>query len=345
MLKGFTPQIGQANLSTMDDSNLSRTIKDRVRRLVSTRLERSERILAVLQIGLILTGGFAAGIAQIMPETKDGAMPWREILGYGGAAFALVGGSLLWWLQYSAPEELNAAFAAVDQLETDRRMHDEKTSELTQLFERAQIADDQRAQLAVAVSNGISIVDDVIAADTKNLKKDVEQVLTACLPGLLAGMGLSMADNYCISVFERRPFKKTEKMFRFAERRPGAAEKPVGDSRSWAKGSGFTGHAWQTGNPVLIDNSGLPHWRQHIKDVTEGDTKTYCSVASFLIWPGRDQGEPWGALTVTSNKANCFGPAAAGLGAARGDAVNAIAKILAILVAARYLPALKEARL
>lgn len=195
----------------MDDSPSSPTIKDRVRRLVSTRLERSERILAVLQIGLILTGGFAAGIAQIMLETKDGAMPWREILGYGGAAFALVGGSLLWWLQYSAPEELNAAFAAVDQLESDRRMHDEKTSELTQLFERAQIADDQRAQLAVAVSNGISIVDEVIAADIKNLKKDVEQVLTACLPGLLAGMGLSMADNYCISVFERRPFRKTEK--------------------------------------------------------------------------------------------------------------------------------------
>ncbi len=85
----FTTDVGQVSVSTISHLPSKLSVRDRVRSLVLARLERSERVLPVLQIGLILTGVFAAGSAQIMPETEQGAMPWREVLGYGGAAFTL----------------------------------------------------------------------------------------------------------------------------------------------------------------------------------------------------------------------------------------------------------------
>ncbi|MFY7925235.1 MAG: hypothetical protein ACOVN5_05455 [Aquidulcibacter sp.] len=324
----------------MSESSAILTFRGRLRGLVADRFRRSDHALFIIQIVFILAGAFVGGVAQIMPATIEGATPWREVLGYGGPALVTFGGGLLWWLQRNATEELEAAFEAQNTLESKEGEFAAQLEKLSELFDQAETANDQRAQLAEAVARAISIVDEVIAADTKDLKSDVEKILTASLPGLQAGLGLATSDIYCISVFQRKRVRgQGERMVRFAERRRGAPEKPVADSRSWQRGSGFTGYTWQSGGRLMIDNSSKDHWRDLLQDVTEEDTKNYASVGCVLIRPGQDVGEPWGALTVTTNKLNCFGTDAKPLGAARSDAVDAMAKILAILIAARYAPA------
>jgi uncharacterized protein with HEPN domain len=284
----------------MNESSKPQLLRDRLRAVVANRFKRSEKVLSAIQIGFILVGGFAAGVSQIMPDTNLEQVPWREILGYGGSILVLIGGALLWYLQYNSLEELKTAWEAESQLRDKEDAFRGRIQALSNEFQKVKQNDDQRAKLAEAISRAISIVDEVIAEDTKDLRTDVEKILTACLLSLLTGLGLSMSDNYCISVFKREMKDDKEQMVRFAERRSGAPEKPIDESRSWLKGSGFTGHAWLQYKPLFVDDSELSHWHDIIANVTDEDTRVYRSVASVLIRPGKDEGEPWGAMTVTT---------------------------------------------
>jgi hypothetical protein len=320
----------------MKNRTILKAIREDLNSAIRKRFNRGDRIAFVLQLGCVSIGSALSVIAQFqMSNSTDNQFEWRY-LGIFGAVLACIGGALFWILERDSTEELKIAFKASEAANEIEQTQQLERENFKQLFEEVRVANDSRERLAIAVSAGISIVDEVIATKLLNEKDDVEKILTAALTALPIGLGLKIEDDYCISVFQRQTVDDVERMVRFAERRSGENQIPNPQSRSWARGEGFTGHAWKTEAPVLIDDSGLEHWRSMILGITDDDVVKYRSVACFLIRPGPKEGKVWGALTVTTSKANCFGPSSKSLGIARGDAVRSIANIIAILVAAKY---------
>jgi hypothetical protein len=320
----------------MKSRSIFKKVREDLNSAIHKRFNRSDRVAFILQLCFVLIGGTISIVAQFqMSDKADNPDLWRN-LGIFGAVSACIGGALLLFLERNSSEELRIAFKATESANEILQDQLLERQSFEQLFEEVRLANDSRERLAMAVSAGIGIVDEVIADELRSEKDDVEKILTAALTALLIGLDLKIEDDYCISVFQLHSVSGVERLVRFAERRSGENQIPNPQSRSWAKGEGFTGHAWKTEAPVLIDDSGLPHWRSMIQGITEDDVVKYRSVACFLIRPGPKEGKVWGALTVTTSKANCFGPNSKSLGIARSDAVRAIANIIAILVAAKY---------
>jgi hypothetical protein len=293
----------------------------------------------------VLVGAFIATVAQFIkddwPEPFNFLGDWQFGIGVAGALAALLGGSLTFWLQRRNPEELRLASEALATAEKERMSALELKDELSADFKLVAERDEQRGHIAAAMLAILEAVDQILVERAAlNIRNDIERVLEAGADSILDGLRLR-ADLYCFSVFQRTGNDAAARMQVVGERRARTFPRRRQAPRVWAKGEGFTGFAWNLGYELQIIDTSSQDWCQNCRveaGTTEDDRRSYRSVISVPIRPGPDQGEPWGMITVTSNQAGRFGDPERG-GDISADAVRAIAKALAIMVAARYFPA------
>jgi hypothetical protein len=305
--------------------------------VVQKKLGEGVFVLQYVHLTFVLGGGALAGTAQFMAAPVAGATPWPKILGFIGVGCVLLGSIVLTFLQRNGAEELRAAQALSDataELEATRRAD---LAKFSQEVGTVKALDIQRRHLAAATSAALEVVDQAIFAKSNNLAIDVDKILTSCLQSLVVSLGLGSEDDFCISIFKRETVKGVQKMVRFADRRPKPV--PVGGPapRSWEKGHGLTGYAWQTGRPLFVPDTASNDIRHLIQGITDDDTSKYKSASVVLIEPGPTNGQPWGAITVTTNCVGCFDNEGGSFASIHADAVRTMARILAILVAALYI--------
>jgi hypothetical protein len=315
---------------------LSNARKD-LQSVVQKKLGEGVFVLQYVHLTFVLGGGALAGAAQFMAAPVAGATPWPKILGFLGVGCVLLGSVVLTFLQRNGAEELRAAQALSDataELEATRRADLVKFS---QEVETVKALDIQRRHLAAATSAALEVVDQAIFAKSNNLAIDVDKILTSCLQSLVVSLGLDSEDDFCISIFKRDTVNDIEKMVRFADRRPKPVPAGGPAARSWKKGEGLTGYAWQTGRPLFVPDTASNDIRHLIQGITDDDTFKYKSASVVLIEPGPTNGQPWGAITVTTNRAGCFDNEGGSFASIHADAVRTMARILAILVAALYI--------
>lgn len=305
--------------------------------VVQKKLGESVSVMQYFHLVFVLGGGALAGVAQFLPTPEPCTIPWPKILGITGVIFVAFGSAVMMFLQRNGAEELKVAQDLSDstaELEAVRRA---ESKQFSHEVETVKAIDTQRRHLAAASAAALEVVDQAIFARSNDLATDVDKVLTSCLQSLVVSLGLSAEDDFCISIFRRETVGEVEKMVRFADRRPKPIPEGTALSRSWEKGDGLTGYAWQTARPLFVPDTSSEAVRHLIKGITDDDTTKYKSASVVLIEPGPPSGQPWGAITVTTNSVGCFGNEKNSFTSIHADAVRTMARILAILIAALYI--------
>jgi hypothetical protein len=325
-------------------------LRIKIQEAISARTQDAEAVVRAAHVVFTVGGSFIAGLAQFIPDKMDAPLAWLPSwqfgLGVGGVCLALVGALATFWLQRRSPEELQLASSAISAADAEKiRAADERAValnyqiDLTELFDKLAQRDTRRGYTATAMLFILEAVDQIAAErGRRNIRRDVERLLDAGADPILKGLGLDK-DRFCFSVFHRVGDGADSRMEMIAERRERSLRRGEAAARSWRKGEGFTGHAWLLGRVLQIKDTMTQEGRLACpadRGTSEDDRTNYRSVICVPIHPGRDDGEPWGMITVTSDQASRFGDAEQD-GDVRANAVEAIAKALAIMVAARYL--------
>jgi hypothetical protein len=321
-----------------------------IRDAIAGQTRDADAVLRIAHLGFTLGGTLIAGCAQFIPETMSPPFVWLPSwqfgLGVGGACFAFLGAATTFWLQRRSFEDLRLASEALSAAEAERSRAARERAEVLEYqsdvidaLDELEQRDERGRTTATALLSTLEAVDQIVAkGGRRHIGKEVELVLDAGADTLLKGLGLD-ADRYCFSVFQRILDGNQEKMSMVGERRERSMSRRTKAARSWGKGEGFTGHAWNLGRVLQIaDTMSGEGYRTCPTEAgtSEDDRKVYRSVICVPIRPGRDQGEPWGMITVTSDQQARFGDPEND-GDIRANAVESIAKALAIMVAARYL--------
>ncbi|WP_438976253.1 hypothetical protein [Roseicyclus sp.] len=80
---------------------------------INKRITKTENSLFGVRFVLILVGGGLAGIVGFMPASASDAVPWKEIIGFGGSFMALVGGAIMLWVDKGSVSDLENARKAL----------------------------------------------------------------------------------------------------------------------------------------------------------------------------------------------------------------------------------------
>lgn len=319
------------------------TIRNGIRAAIARQTTDADRVARVLHAVFVVGGALAVAVAQVLTEDNRKyvgfLVDWQLGITWLGAVVAAFGGWLTFWLQRRNPQELQLASEALSLADAERLALVEERLALGREYRLVSERDERRRQIAAALLAILEAVDRILVErPRRNIRRDIEGILEAGADSILDGLNIR-SDRYCFSVFQRQGEAGAEAMTLLAERRARSLKASGGTHRRWAKGKGYTGFAWGLGYEVVIPDTTLAHWRQNCRaeeGTTEEDRNVYRSVMSVPIRPGPDRGEPWGMITVTSDRAGRFGDPEQGADI-NADAVRAIAKALAILVAARYL--------
>ena len=114
-------------------------------------------------------------------------------------------------------------------------------------------------------------------------------------------------------------------------------EKAAAGGRSWARGEGFTGVAWNNAitnrfGDVIEDDTTKPHCRSQypVKSIDPEREALYKSVAAIPILVGGTN-DVWGVVTATSSRVGVFKRDTSNVTVQNVEMIRDIARIAALL--------------
>lgn len=193
---------------------------------------------------------------------------------------------------------------------------------------------DQQARFVLASQIRVTLMETLEGMLEQPLERDERfKNLANFTVNLLAGRAIEClgleSDKWTLTIFL---FNEAEnRLVPVATRRQDRLEE-LRTPRSWAAGTGHVGRAFETGNPLILADTGTPEAQQFFA-APEGlrkadDIVKYRSIASLPIRVG--QRRPIGVLVATSNKAARFKPETAIRSSIEIDLLHAAADMLAL---------------
>jgi hypothetical protein len=318
-----------------DTDNLT-ALSNNISSAISNRIERTENSLFRVRLGLILVGGGLAGVAGFMPPSAADAVPWKEILGFGGSFMALVGGAIMLWVDKGSVSDLENARKALQAADSFLNQRQELLTTLAS----ARDLDERRRHLISAQKDMLESAEQVIArANGITGQAAIENLLDTCLNGLLAAMNFRLGEQYNLSVFKVSDVNGEQRLVRLVNRCADRNDEKR-TSRSWASGEGFSGAAWARSQEVILSDTASTEANEAFfvspENVSDADTRKYRSLISLPLKVGADNAV-WGVLTITSDRANRFSREPSSDASPGVEAARATGKALEILASYDHL--------
>lgn len=207
----------------------------------SSRIDAVERVRPVFVIGAGLGAAITAGSRFL-----EGA-PGLVVAAIGIVAALLFGG-MVGWADYrkleisrEAREAMVIAEDAIERARADAIALDEQSRRRARREERLKAGELMREAINSALASGLLIGD------------ALDMTLAAAKMRLVSGCGFDAAEYWAITVFAAD--RSDTEMVKVAAlwNDVTASAQP---SRSWRRGEGFTGMAWQGGGPVVVPDMG-----------------------------------------------------------------------------------------
>ncbi|MEI9927919.1 MAG: GAF domain-containing protein [Sphingomonas sp.] len=139
--------------------------------------------------------------------------------------------------------------------------------------------------------------------------------------------------RWTVSIFRRiKESDETEVIVREQVLRWDGDTNPSG--RRWHRGESYSGHAWLTGDPVIIpDTANAPLIHRPEENARTTDSDKYKSVAAIPVRTGASE-HVWGVVTATSDRLGHFGNEGDGVAAQlHADSMRSLAAFVSLLVA------------
>jgi hypothetical protein len=297
---------------------------------INKRITKTENSLFGVRFVLILVGGGLAGIVGFMPASASDAVPWKEIIGFGGSFMALVGGAIMLWVDKGSVSDLENARKALQAAESFRNQRQELLTTLAS----ARDLDERRRHLISAQKEMLESAEQVIArANGITGQAAIENLLDTCLNSLLAAMNFRAGEQYNFSVFKVDDVNGEQCLVRLVNRCADRNDEKR-TSRSWASAEGFSGAAWARSQEVILSDTTSTEANGAFfvspENVRDGDTRKYRSLISLPLKVGADNAV-WGVLTITSDRANRFSRVPSSDASPGVEAARATGKALEIL--------------
>lgn len=262
-------------------------------------------VLTLIKMFAIVGGSCAAGIGGGMegPLTIAAVPTAKGLLVLGGVGLSGLGGLLLIAADRERPGLIGDVRRDLDALRDHIDLHDE-------MAER----ESWRLDCDNALRAMLDAVEHSLLHPAGSVEADIQVVLDISCYGLLDAFGVEDFEDYTLSIFRRDD--AAQAMVRIAEQWY-AWEDTLIDTRSWARGEGFTGQSWASRQTIGVRDALDAEARQIYTtpptktfdvgnaDGVRPDAERYRSFACVPIMVGRTK-EPWGIVTVTSDRIGRF---------------------------------------
>lgn len=236
---------------------------------------------------------------SLVAEAGDGVTLKGLCFGLGTAA-VFFAGLILIFLQDEAP----ALLARAAELEREARTYlDERDTLLRQKAEAEEL-DGCRLALIDVGKVFLETCENVLATCDLSLADAVDTMLRAGQASMLAAIDFDRGEYWAVSIFQ----VQGEELERIAALRPNSLEESIA-GRSWRRGEGFAGVAWQHESEVIISDCALPEvaaaYRVPPDKQRLDDQSRYKSIAVIPIRVGPADAF-WGVVAVSSDRVGRF---------------------------------------
>ena len=297
-----------------------------------TWVRRARMMQRWLNIFLVLGGGLLTVVGggmegPLQPVAGTGLLTAKGVCVWLGGALVFLGSILLLILQDEAPAVLQRA----KELEgAAQAFLDERDAVLRQLAD-SEALDRRRLALIDASKAMLEACESGLLAPDIDLDSAIDMMLRAAQQPLMNAIDFERDEYWAVSIFKI----DGEEMRRVVALRPAPLEERV-EGRSWRKGEGFVGVAWQRRNEVIIaDGSAADVAAAYFVPPEKGqpsDATRYKSIAVVPINVGLED-RMWGAVAISSDRAGRFRREPPNRRAQNVDTVRLIALTIELLVA------------
>lgn len=286
-------------------------------------------VVLIATTGLAGVGGGMEGpLLQHLPPADDGtggssSVTLKGFLVSGGAALAIISTIILILIGRDGSETLELA-----------ERHISVTRDAVKEWDNQQLLDTRRVALLSAWQRMQEALEVVASSEKATVESSAQYILDAAKAYLIRSIGLDGDEGWIFSVFQVQQVGDGEKLVLIASSRPRQMDVEA-KPRSWEKGEGFVGDAWNTSRDTIISDStnikpedyGMqpgPQW--------EKDKLRYRSMAAIPIRIGNGKNAPiWGAVAFSSNMLGRFRSARDDTKAQNVDTARTVARMMALL--------------
>lgn len=319
----------------MEDDDLSELRKsaDDIGSSLSKTVEETGDSLRLVKIIMIIAGG---ALATGMQFAETWGL-WQPILGVIGAMSALIGGILIAFVERNAPVELDKARRALDQAQLYLSQRDSIFTEVLDLEDRAS----WQRNLQVAAKIMRETIEQAISQEQTNELELLNDLITLPEVQLRGAMDFVADELWIVSIFKSEVRKGKTVLVKLCEQRAQRVEESK-KVRRWSLGEGFAGAALLSGGEVVLPDLNDPEVSRLIylspknREGHDDDYQRYRSCAAVAVNVGSAK-EPWGVVTVASNRADRFHYDLDYPGWQHAEAVRLLAGMVALAVGAQHM--------
>lgn len=303
-----------------------------------TANERAEKWRMVVNLTLVVGGGFLAGLSKLS-GIVDPHATWMFGVGLAMIAVGTIFVGLFDFNRSKLTTEAKAALALASDFMAGKE-------QLQSKVDNVELLDRRRRFLLQAIKQMHEAVERM--PHETPLITVIEAMLDAGSSDLEGAIGFEAGEKWAFSIFQRQADPdggKFEVMHRivvsFNDRQREKArefDKPDMQTRDWKKKEGFTGVCWQHDDEIIEDDlrvAGVAE--QYLVPKAKqkpGDEERYVSVAVIPIKVG-SRNEMWGCVTATSNMADRWRRAVSDPREQNVMVVRQLAQLIAMQVALR----------
>lgn len=319
-----------------DDLETLRARADANGEAISASVKRAGDGLRIVKLLMIIGGGALATGMQF----ADGWGVWQVLLGVTGAVAALVGGVLVAFVEKDAPHELDRARQALDVAQLYLSQRDLIFAEVMDLEERAR----WQRNLHGAAKIMRETIEQAITRRQVDERALLSDLITLPEVQLRGAMNFNADELWIVSIFKREVVDGKSKLVKLVEQRARRNEEQK-EIRSWGAGEGFAGAALISGGEIVLPDLADPEVSRliYISDDNrkghEDDHKRYRSCAAVAVNVGAED-EPWGVVTVGTDRAERFHYELDEPGWQHAEAVRLLAGMVALAVGAQHIMAM-----
>ena len=255
-----------------------------------SRLQRADAWRVFFSVVVIVGGGIAA-ITQLIPSNF--IVPSSNWVGIFGAVLAILAGVVVAFTERDGPSMMERAQIAID---SAQELIAEREN-ISKLIDQLYGADEKNRSIQTALRFILDYIDELNSSQGEDIKENLRNMFRSVLREIEISIGVTNKEQWTITVFMRN--SENSLMVPLVKWRANRGEEDE-PTRSWAKGSGYTGLAWANRTEIVLADTSSPTALALLKDIAPRDPELYVSVIAVPIKPSFDN-DVWGVLTVTSD--------------------------------------------
>ena len=296
-------------------------------------VRRARRFQTAINLCCVLGGAALSGVGGAMdgglvPSSGDGLVTTKGLCVWVGVIAVLIGGAMLYFIQDEAPALLSRA----SQLEAEAQKHLDERDALMSRLESLAALDVKRLALLDANRIMRETLEQALLEPTADIAGSAQLMLDAALRAVISSIGFEPHEEWAISIFQ----VQGDELVRIAAGRADRLAERNG-ARSWQRNQGFVGSAWAGERDIIISDGQDPtvadEYPVPVALVRPYDTHRYRSMAAIPIRVGEPE-EIWGVVAASTNCAERFRRDPGNKRVQAVDTVRAIARMVALMVAA-----------